>query len=225
MVSTTFQVSGDDSVFFWHRTCRRMRKSCCVPRNGKKWQSGQSSKSSSFRPAICLWGDNAETEVMLAVCLGGSAVVTLVLVHLVGLGKIGEKRGSKRVILPPQTAGKPFFLFWKAVRCATMDSFDVGALTAEPLVVFCVATAGKGGEICSTMLGNDGKQVCFWWWNHESWFFWSKIYWFFWSTSYGFPSKALLNCAELLQVNSVAMAETSFRSWAIAQTLLSMTWA
>ena len=38
-----------------------------------------------------------------------------------------------------------------------------------------------------------------------------------------FPSKALLNCAELLQVNSVAMAETSFRSWAIAQTLLSMT--
>lgn len=27
-----------------------------------------------------------------------------------------------------------------------------------------------------------------------------------------FPSKALLNCAELLQVNSVAMAETSFRS-------------
>jgi|Cyp1metagenome_2_1107374.scaffolds.fasta_scaffold63096_3 hypothetical protein len=25
-----------------------------------------------------------------------------------------------------------------------MDSFDVGALSSEPLVVFCVATAGKG---------------------------------------------------------------------------------
>lgn len=34
-----------------------------------------------------------------------------------------------------------------AVRCATMDSFDVGALSSEPLVVFCVATAGKG-EFC-----------------------------------------------------------------------------
>jgi len=34
-----------------------------------------------------------------------------------------------------------------AVRCGTMDSFDVGALAAEPLVVFCVATAGKG-EFC-----------------------------------------------------------------------------
>eukprot|EP00401_Gymnodinium_catenatum_P002106 CAMPEP_0117484504 /NCGR_PEP_ID=MMETSP0784-20121206/14490_1 /TAXON_ID=39447 /ORGANISM="" /LENGTH=962 /DNA_ID=CAMNT_0005279075 /DNA_START=73 /DNA_END=2961 /DNA_ORIENTATION=- len=31
-----------------------------------------------------------------------------------------------------------------AVRCVTMDSFDVGALASEPLVVFCVATAGKG---------------------------------------------------------------------------------
>lgn len=35
--------------------------------------------------------------------------LVLIFVHLVGLGKIGEKRGSKRVILPPQTAGKPFF--------------------------------------------------------------------------------------------------------------------
>ncbi|CAK9002770.1 unnamed protein product [Durusdinium trenchii] len=34
-----------------------------------------------------------------------------------------------------------------AVRCGTMDSFDVGALASEPLVVFCVATAGKG-EFC-----------------------------------------------------------------------------
>merc|ERR1719401_3140464 len=31
-----------------------------------------------------------------------------------------------------------------AVRCATMDSFDVGALASESLIVFCVATAGKG---------------------------------------------------------------------------------
>jgi len=31
-----------------------------------------------------------------------------------------------------------------AVRVATMDSFDVKALPSEPLVVFCVATAGKG---------------------------------------------------------------------------------
>jgi len=30
------------------------------------------------------------------------------------------------------------------VRCVTMDSFDVGALASESLVVFCVATAGKG---------------------------------------------------------------------------------
>jgi len=31
-----------------------------------------------------------------------------------------------------------------AVRCGTMDSFDVSALASEPLIVFCVATAGKG---------------------------------------------------------------------------------
>jgi len=31
-----------------------------------------------------------------------------------------------------------------AVRVGTMDSFDVHALPSEPLVVFCVATAGKG---------------------------------------------------------------------------------
>merc|ERR1712232_245139 len=31
-----------------------------------------------------------------------------------------------------------------AVRCVTMDSFDVGALGSEGLIVFCVATAGKG---------------------------------------------------------------------------------
>mmetsp|Transcript_26238 Transcript_26238/g.55671 ORF Transcript_26238/g.55671 Transcript_26238/m.55671 type:complete len:958 (+) Transcript_26238:71-2944(+) len=31
-----------------------------------------------------------------------------------------------------------------SVRCGTLDSFDVGALGSEPLVVFCVATAGKG---------------------------------------------------------------------------------
>lgn len=31
-----------------------------------------------------------------------------------------------------------------AVRCGTMDSFDVGTLASEPLIVFCVATAGKG---------------------------------------------------------------------------------
>mmetsp|Transcript_61253 Transcript_61253/g.189805 ORF Transcript_61253/g.189805 Transcript_61253/m.189805 type:complete len:832 (+) Transcript_61253:2-2497(+) len=31
-----------------------------------------------------------------------------------------------------------------SVRCGTMDSFDVNALASEPLVVFCVATAGKG---------------------------------------------------------------------------------
>ena len=28
-----------------------------------------------------------------------------------------------------------------------MDSFDVGALASEPLVVFCVATAGKGRSV------------------------------------------------------------------------------
>lgn len=63
------------------------------------------------------------------------------------------------------------------------------------------------------MLGNDGKQV---------FFFGDEIM----SPDVSdlkftdfsdpqvmvFPSKALLNCAELLQVNSVAMAETSFRS-------------
>ncbi|CAE8627317.1 unnamed protein product [Polarella glacialis] len=31
-----------------------------------------------------------------------------------------------------------------SVRCVTMDSFDVNALASEPLVVFCIATAGKG---------------------------------------------------------------------------------
>lgn len=31
-----------------------------------------------------------------------------------------------------------------AVRLSTMDAFDIGALASEPLVVFCVATAGKG---------------------------------------------------------------------------------
>eukprot|EP00930_Biecheleria_cincta_P096933 TRINITY_DN886_c0_g1_i3.p1 TRINITY_DN886_c0_g1~~TRINITY_DN886_c0_g1_i3.p1 ORF type:complete len:943 (+),score=187.68 TRINITY_DN886_c0_g1_i3:69-2897(+) len=31
-----------------------------------------------------------------------------------------------------------------AVRCGTLDSFDVSALATEPLIVFCVATAGKG---------------------------------------------------------------------------------
>jgi hypothetical protein len=41
-----------------------------------------------------------------------------------------------------------------AVRCGTMDSFDVGALPAEPVVIFCVATAGKG-EFC----GNGRSSV------------------------------------------------------------------
>eukprot|EP00443_Scrippsiella_acuminata_P023390 CAMPEP_0115208892 /NCGR_PEP_ID=MMETSP0270-20121206/21457_1 /TAXON_ID=71861 /ORGANISM="Scrippsiella trochoidea, Strain CCMP3099" /LENGTH=435 /DNA_ID=CAMNT_0002622513 /DNA_START=47 /DNA_END=1350 /DNA_ORIENTATION=+ len=31
-----------------------------------------------------------------------------------------------------------------AVKCSTLDAFDVGALSSEPLIVFCVATAGKG---------------------------------------------------------------------------------
>ena len=31
-----------------------------------------------------------------------------------------------------------------AVRCGTMDSFDISALGSEPLIIFCVATAGKG---------------------------------------------------------------------------------
>eukprot|EP00933_Yihiella_yeosuensis_P073285 TRINITY_DN81923_c0_g1_i1.p1 TRINITY_DN81923_c0_g1~~TRINITY_DN81923_c0_g1_i1.p1 ORF type:complete len:963 (+),score=246.48 TRINITY_DN81923_c0_g1_i1:54-2891(+) len=31
-----------------------------------------------------------------------------------------------------------------AVRCATMDSFDINALASEPFVIFCIATAGKG---------------------------------------------------------------------------------
>jgi len=43
-----------------------------------------------------------------------------------------------------------------AVRCGTMDSFDVGALAAEPLVVFCVATAGKG-EFCGNGRGFFSK--------------------------------------------------------------------
>jgi len=34
-----------------------------------------------------------------------------------------------------------------AVKCVTMDSFNVGELAKEALVVFCVATAGKG-EMC-----------------------------------------------------------------------------
>mmetsp|Transcript_40551 Transcript_40551/g.88643 ORF Transcript_40551/g.88643 Transcript_40551/m.88643 type:complete len:952 (+) Transcript_40551:71-2926(+) len=31
-----------------------------------------------------------------------------------------------------------------SVRCGTMDSFDVGALPSEPLIIFVVSTAGKG---------------------------------------------------------------------------------
>mmetsp|Transcript_69813 Transcript_69813/g.161496 ORF Transcript_69813/g.161496 Transcript_69813/m.161496 type:complete len:952 (+) Transcript_69813:47-2902(+) len=31
-----------------------------------------------------------------------------------------------------------------AVRCGTLDSFDINALASEPLLVLCVATAGKG---------------------------------------------------------------------------------
>mmetsp|Transcript_28863 Transcript_28863/g.72893 ORF Transcript_28863/g.72893 Transcript_28863/m.72893 type:complete len:956 (+) Transcript_28863:574-3441(+) len=31
-----------------------------------------------------------------------------------------------------------------AVRCSTLDAFDIGAIGSEPLIVFCVATAGKG---------------------------------------------------------------------------------
>eukprot|EP00405_Crypthecodinium_cohnii_P044054 CAMPEP_0206581854 /NCGR_PEP_ID=MMETSP0325_2-20121206/34103_1 /ASSEMBLY_ACC=CAM_ASM_000347 /TAXON_ID=2866 /ORGANISM="Crypthecodinium cohnii, Strain Seligo" /LENGTH=396 /DNA_ID=CAMNT_0054088357 /DNA_START=1 /DNA_END=1188 /DNA_ORIENTATION=+ len=34
-----------------------------------------------------------------------------------------------------------------AVRCCTADSFDVGAVANEPMIVFCIATAGKG-EFC-----------------------------------------------------------------------------
>lgn len=44
-----------------------------------------------------------------------------------------------------------------AVRCATMDSFDLNALAAEPLIIFCVATAGKGE------FAGNGRQ------------FWNKI--------------------------------------------------
>ena len=33
---------------------------------------------------------------------------------------------------------------YSAVRCSAPDAFDVGALSSEPFVVFCVATAGKG---------------------------------------------------------------------------------
>ncbi|CAE7558714.1 sir1 [Symbiodinium microadriaticum] len=43
-----------------------------------------------------------------------------------------------------------------AVRCGTMDSFDVAALASEPLVVFCVATAGKG-EFCGNGRNMFGK--------------------------------------------------------------------
>jgi len=43
-----------------------------------------------------------------------------------------------------------------AVRIGTMDSFDVGALAAEPLVVFAVATAGKG-EFCGNGRGFFSK--------------------------------------------------------------------
>jgi len=31
-----------------------------------------------------------------------------------------------------------------SVRCGTLDSFDVNALASEPLVILCIATAGKG---------------------------------------------------------------------------------
>merc|ERR1719284_1227392 len=37
-----------------------------------------------------------------------------------------------------------------------MDSFDISALASEPLVVFCVATAGKG-EFCGNGRGFFGK--------------------------------------------------------------------
>ena len=40
----------------------------------RQMQSGQLSRMSSYLPFIDFGGDNAETEVMLAVCLGGSAV-------------------------------------------------------------------------------------------------------------------------------------------------------
>lgn len=194
MVSTTFQFSGDDSVFFWHWTCRRMRESCCVPRNGKKWQSGQSSKSSSFSPAICLWGDNAETEVMLAVCLGGSALMTLVLifVHPVGLVTFGEKRGSKRVILPPQTAGKPF-LFERLSAVVPWTPL-MWALWLQSLWwSFAWQQREKVGESakrCWEMMANN---LFFWWWNHDV-IFRSKIYcflliqklWFPWSSLFFF---------------------------------------
>jgi len=43
-----------------------------------------------------------------------------------------------------------------AVRCGTMDAFDVGALAAEEMVVFCVATAGKG-EFCGNGRGFFSK--------------------------------------------------------------------
>ena len=40
-----------------------------------------------------------------------------------------------------------------------MDSFDVGALASEPLVVFCVATAGKGRDVIELFL--DDLNTCF----------------------------------------------------------------
>lgn len=44
------------------------------------------------------------------------------------------------------------------MRCGTLDSFDVGALGSEPLVVFCIATAGKG-ELCATHEG-AAEDLC-----------------------------------------------------------------
>ena len=189
MVST-FQFSGDDSVFFWQWTCWRMRKSCCVPRNGKTNAFLQ--RYPSYLPfSVDFWGDNAETEVMLAVCLGIYGSVTLVLVvHRVGLVTLVKTWFRPLILWPKRPREKhvwPWsFFFGKAVRCGTMDSFDVGALTAETLVVFCVATAGKGGE--------SAQDVGKWWLTFFlvmkswllMWFCRSKIYWFFWSKSYGF---------------------------------------
>ena len=230
MVVSTFQFSGDDSVFFWHRTCRRMRKSCCVPRNGKC-----SLVSCLVCPAICLSLILEATmpkrrlcwQCVLAdrQCDSGSDFCSSGWV-----GNLGENL-FQPVILPPQTAGKPFC--FERLSAVLPWTPLMWALWLQSL---WWSFAWQQREKVGNLLNDVGKwwqtSLFFWWWNHESWFFWSKMYCFFWYKSYGFLGvlcsfsfKALLNCAELLQVNSVAMAETSFRSWAIAQTLLSMTWA
>merc|ERR1719386_107632 len=69
---------------------------------------------------------------------GGDAGKTVTVLYTSDTGHAEEC--AKAIARQCRSGGFPS----SAVKCATMDSFDVGALASETLVVFCVATAGKG---------------------------------------------------------------------------------